>query len=128
MLRVNCWYPEKEKVSIDQVLGTVKRSSVNTAFLMHDIAEKGRTPPTYIRTNEFTEAWQEVVDTYGIPSYQESNPAVIACVTFPFIFGMMYGDVGHGTLLALAGAFLCMKGKKLLDMEGGEILYWVRFL
>merc|ERR1719379_64570 len=30
MLRVNCWYPEKEKASIDQVLGTVKRSSVNT--------------------------------------------------------------------------------------------------
>merc|ERR1712178_189632 len=85
-------------------------------------------PPTYIKTNEYTEAFQDVINTYGIPRYQEANPALFAIVTFPFIFGMMYGDVGHGSLLTLAGCFLCSKGKKLLDMEGGEILYWVRFL
>ena len=31
----------------------------------------------------------------------QANPALFACVTFPFLFGVMFGDVGHGTLLFL---------------------------
>jgi len=42
-----------------------------------------------------------------------ANPALFSVVTFPFIFGMMYGDVGHGFLLFLAGCFLCYKGEAL---------------
>merc|ERR1740138_304499 len=71
------------------------------------------TPPTYIRTNEYTEPWQEVIDTYGIPRYQEANPALLTVVTFPFIFGMMYGDVGHGSLLLLTGIYLVNFGEPL---------------
>jgi len=70
-------------------------------------------PPTYIRTNEYTEGWQELINTYGIPKYQEANPALLTVVTFPFIFGMMYGDVGHGTLLLLAGVWLVMNSDSL---------------
>jgi V-type H+-transporting ATPase subunit a len=53
-----------------------------------------------------------VIDTYGIPRYQEANPALFATVTFPFIFGMMYGDIGHGSLLLLAGVYLVNKGEQ----------------
>merc|ERR1712203_111871 len=69
-------------------------------------------PPTYIKTNEYTETFQEIINTYGIPGYQEANPALLTVVTFPFIFGMMYGDVGHGGLLLLTGIFLVMKGEQ----------------
>jgi len=40
-----------------------------------------------------------IVDTYGVPNYKEANPAVFACVTFPFLFGVMFGDIMHGALL-----------------------------
>lgn len=65
-------------------------------------------PPTYFRTNEFTEVYQEIVDTYGVPSYKEINPAIFTTVTFPFLFGVMFGDMGHGILLfAFATGLLC---------------------
>lgn len=60
------------------------------------------------KTNEFTEVFQEIVNTYGVPSYKEANPAVFACVTFPFLFGIMFGDLGHGCVLLAVGIFLCV--------------------
>jgi V-type H+-transporting ATPase subunit a len=47
-----------------------------------------------------------MVDTYGIPTYKEANPLLVSLVTFPILFGMMFGDIGHGTLLFAAGAYL----------------------
>jgi V-type H+-transporting ATPase subunit a len=38
--------------------------------------------------------------------YKEVNPAVFACVTFPFLFGVMFGDMGHGSLMFVFGLIL----------------------
>jgi len=70
-------------------------------------------PPTYIKTNEFTSTFQEIVNTYGVPMYKEANPAVFAIITFPFLFGVMFGDIGHGTLLLIVGIILCAISGKL---------------
>jgi V-type H+-transporting ATPase subunit a len=63
-------------------------------------------PPTHFRTGAFTGAVQALVDAYGVPSYLEINPAVLACVTFPFLFGVMFGDVGHGSMLLVVALVL----------------------
>lgn len=65
-------------------------------------------PPTSFKINEFTRAFQEFVDTYGVPRYKEINPALFTAATFPFLFGMMYGDIGHGTCILLAGLYLAV--------------------
>jgi len=68
--------------------------------------------------------FQELVNTYGTPRYREINPAVFTAITFPFLFGVMYGDVGHGTCLLLGGLYLVMtessrEGKKLGELMSG---------
>ena len=75
-----------------------------SAMLIPDRGEAGQTAPTYNKSNAFTAVFQELVDTYGVPRYREANPALLTVVTFPFLFGVMYGDVGHGLML-LVGAF-----------------------
>ena len=45
--------------------------------------------------------------------FQEINPAVFAIVTFPFLFGVMFGDVGHGFLLLVAGIIMCLANDKM---------------
>lgn len=69
--------------------------------------EREVTPPTFIQTNEFTWAFQEIVNTYGVPRYREINPALFNIISFPFLFGVMFGDIGHGFLLFLFAAYLC---------------------
>ena len=90
--------------------------------------------PTHFFTNKFTAVFQGLVDTYGVPRYREINPALFTAITFPFIFGVMYGDIGHGFILTLAGAFLLLKeqewsARKLGEMEamafGGRYLLFM---
>ena len=62
--------------------------------------------PTLFKTNSFTAGFQDIVDTYGIPRYREANPAIFTIVTFPFFFGLMFGDVGHGSIVLLTGLLM----------------------
>jgi V-type H+-transporting ATPase subunit a len=64
------------------------------------------TMPTLIKSNDFTEIPQLIVDTYGVPTYKEINPAYFTAVTFPFFFGVMFGDIMHGAILTVFGAYL----------------------
>lgn len=88
----------------------------------HNIAK-----PTKFKTNVVTFPFQLIVDTYGIPTYTEANPAVISIVTFPFLFGMMFGDMGHGSILLCGALYLVMFADRLKDGLLGPVLP-VRFL
>jgi V-type H+-transporting ATPase subunit a len=72
------------------------------------------TPPTYFEINEFVYPFHEIVVTYGTPSYKEVNPTAFNMVTFPFLFGVMFGDIGHGFLLFLFGSYLCWNHETIL--------------
>lgn len=50
-----------------------RQSSATIPSFMNTIPTK-ETPPTLIRTNKFTEGFQNIVDAYGVGSYREVNP------------------------------------------------------
>jgi V-type H+-transporting ATPase subunit a len=74
-----------------------------------DFEGQKKVPPTFIETNDFIWPFQEIVNTYGVPQYKEVNPAIFASVTFPFLFGVMFGDVFHGVILTVFATVLCFK-------------------
>lgn len=53
------------------------------------------------------------MDAYGIARYREINPTIFTIVTFPFLFAVMFGDVGHGFLMLLLTVYLILNEKKL---------------
>jgi len=113
-LMASCWYAEIEEEKIKALLIQESKKQSCSSMLVTDKGGFGKkSPPTYIRSNCFLAPFQELINTYGIPKYKEANPACLYSVTFPFMFGMMYGDVGHGTMLFLVGLYLVMKGDAL---------------
>jgi V-type H+-transporting ATPase subunit a len=59
--------------------------------------------------------FHEIVVTYGTPSYKEVNPTAFNMATFPFLFGVMFGDIGHGGLLFAMAIYICLKKDYILD-------------
>eukprot|EP00922_Rhytidocystis_sp_ex-Travisia-forbesii_P043348 GHVS01064672.1.p1 GENE.GHVS01064672.1~~GHVS01064672.1.p1 ORF type:complete len:837 (+),score=111.29 GHVS01064672.1:172-2682(+) len=117
-LRADCWFPESREEDIRRLLMGEANQEEVSAFLLTDKSLARRTPPTYIRTTEFSASFQGMVDTYGVARYQEANPAILTMVTFPFLFGVMYGDIGHGGCVLLFGLYLIWSYEKLRYMEG----------
>jgi V-type H+-transporting ATPase subunit a len=81
----------------------------------------GAKPPTYFKTNKFTEAYQLIIDTYGVAKYKEVNPALFSAITFPFCFGVMFGDMGHGFWLFMFASFLLINEDKIAKMERDQL-------
>lgn len=63
-------------------------------------------PPTKLRNPKLFKPFEMYVKMYGLPAYNEMDPTWFVAITYSFIFGAMFGDVGQGLVLFLGGMFL----------------------
>ncbi|SCO64989.1 vacuolar proton translocating ATPase subunit A, putative [Plasmodium vivax] len=122
-LRCDCWFSANDEEKIRHMLITKSSNDLVSALLLSDkVLTPNISPPTYIKTNSFTKSYQAMVDTYGIPRYGEINPAISTIITFPFLFGIMYGDVGHGVCIFLFALFLIMINSRVKNKSQNEMV------
>ncbi|GEQ71231.1 hypothetical protein JCM33374_g4912 [Metschnikowia sp. JCM 33374] len=111
------WIPTDE---IDTLTKAVVSANSSVPTIVN-VLETTKTPPTFHRTNKFTAGFQSICDTYGIATYREVNPGLPTIVTFPFLFAVMFGDLGHGIILFMAAAVMVYYEKPIMAMKRDEI-------
>ncbi|NLX64960.1 MAG: V-type ATP synthase subunit I [Clostridiaceae bacterium] len=78
-------------------------------------------PPTIMKNNRFFKPFESLVTMYGLPSAKELDPTPLLCITFVLMFGLMFGDVGQGAVIAILGLILY----KIKKMPLGGVMVYV---
>jgi vacuolar-type H+-ATPase subunit I/STV1 len=68
--------------------------------------------PTIMKNFFLVRPFETITKMYGTPTYSEIDPTPIIAITFPILFGLMFGDIGHGIVLIIAGLLGALKFRK----------------
>jgi V/A-type H+-transporting ATPase subunit I len=101
---VTGWVPTASRAKLEQEVAKVSDKVVIETLKprQEDIGHI----PAALKNPPLVSGFQGLVTTYGQPNYDELDPTPVLALTFPLIFGIMFGDVGHGLLLLLVGLLL----------------------
>ena len=94
------WAPARELPELAAALAALGATVVPLA------RPRGVQPPTLLTGTGQTRVSRMLVDTYGTVPYADVDPSLLAGLAYVVMFGMMFGDVGQGAMLLLAGLLL----------------------
>ncbi len=99
------WVPSTDVESLTQRLKQVSKEILIEAIPMERTGDHSNVPVA-LRNPGFLGPFELLVNTYARPRYQEIDPTILIAITFPLLYGAMFGDVGHGLVLAAIGWLL----------------------
>ena len=105
LVSVSGWVPDNRLPNLKKMLA----ESFGKRFVL--LTRNPRTDerlrvPSAIHHPDWLRPFANLVLNYGVPRYGEIDPTILFAITFVLMFGMMFGDVGHGAIIALAGILL----------------------
>ncbi|MDD6213310.1 MAG: V-type ATPase 116kDa subunit family protein, partial [Clostridiales bacterium] len=103
------WMTEKDAEAFQKEIEEDKK-----IYCFVEDAEKNvySTPPTKLKNPWFAKPFEMFTRMYGLPGYHEMDPTTFVAITYAFIFGAMFGDLGQGLCLMLGG-FLLYRFRKM---------------
>ncbi len=99
---VTGWVPESELEALERRLHDNLDSPVMIESRAPTLEETSEVP-SCLRHGRWLQPFAALVRNYGIPRYREIDPTWFLTISFGIMFGMMFGDVGHGALFVLTG-------------------------
>ncbi len=116
------WVPHN---FVDMVREVITRSSDGYCSISVREPMEGEEPPTLLNNPAFVAPVELLTNTYGIPGYYKIDPTLMMTISFPMIFGFMFGDIGQGLVLVLLGFLIgfYLKLEKVYKKFGRIIFY-----
>ena len=114
------WTPTDQVNTLHQKLKALSEDILFESTSMERTAKNSQDTPSSLKNKGFFKAFQSLVTIYGQPKYGELDPSILLGLTFPVLFGAMFGDVGQGLILALLGGLLA--SKKIKSLRGASSL------
>ncbi len=108
LTQISGWVPAREMARLQHSLRQgLQQRCVLTA--RDPLPEERGQVPSALRTPPILHSFNALVRNYGVPRYGEIDPTVWFALSFIAMFGMMFGDVGHGAVIVGAGVLLRRK-------------------
>ncbi|KAK7120292.1 hypothetical protein R3I94_020333 [Phoxinus phoxinus] len=120
------WCPVSDLANLRRALEEGSRKGDATVPSFVNRIPSSDTPPTLLRSNKFTSGFQSIVEAYGVGDYMEASPAPYTIITFPFLFAVMFGDVGHGAVMTLCALWMVLTEKDHTRRRPGNEI-WTTF-
>jgi V/A-type H+-transporting ATPase subunit I len=112
------WVPTSQLEELKQRLKRISGDIIIETRPTRRSEAKGDVPVA-LNNRGIVGAFEVLTTTYARPRYQEIDPTILMTLTFPLLFGAMFGDVGQGLLLALLGVLLTSRRVKALRSMSG---------
>lgn len=109
------WIPSENEKAIVKALESIESIEVGVSDAKDEIKHK---PPVKLKNNFFAKPFELYTQMYGTPNYGEIDPSAFIAFTYSLLFGIMFGDVGHGIVLLIAAIVMY----KFMGMELGRLL------
>jgi len=94
------WMPENEASKLEAEIDG------DDLAVFARYADTKESPPTRLKNPPIVRQFEFFTRLYGLPVYDELDPTPLLAVTYTLLFGLMFGDVGHGLTLALLGLYI----------------------
>lgn len=115
------WCETSRIGQVDEALQKAsERAGLDVSSILTILKRNDLIPPTHFPSNKFTRIFQDISDAYGIAKYREINPALFMIITFPFLFSLMFGDVGHSMIMLLAAGLLVGLEKPIMRSKAAD--------
>jgi len=102
------WVPAERSEAVDQQLNA-RLHYPYKLDLRAPTREEMPQVPSLQKNHRLWQPFQGLVGQFGIPVYGEIDPTKLFALTYILMFGMMFGDIGHGACIILAGILLRKK-------------------
>ncbi len=99
------WIPASRLAEVKQRL----TEGLSLPFLLESRAPRAaerHLVPVPVRKRGLLKPFALLVQQYGVPRFGEFDPTLLFAITFAAMFGMMFGDIGHGAVIVVAGLVL----------------------
>ena len=96
------WVPQRRYRELEDIL----RRTCGQRFILHHVVARGGQTPVLLANPAAVRPFQRLLAVLGTPAYSEIEPTPLLAIGFLVLFGIMFGDVGHGLVLLLAGLLL----------------------
>ncbi len=99
------WIPAHRQQAVKQQLEAALEFPFHIEFSEPEIKEFDSVP-SLLAKSWLLDPFQGLVKNFGIPSYREVDPSGLFALSYVIMFGMMFGDIGHGAVIVLASLML----------------------
>ena len=102
------WMSEKD---VDALLAETQDDDKISIMVEDERDQYFGDPPTKLENPKVFKPFEMFIKMYGLPAHDEMDPTMFVALTYTFIFGAMFGDLGQGFCLFAIGGILYLTKK-----------------